>query len=168
MKKKKKKFSLSGFLSDAWLDLKFKLILIGSVFVAFLIVILLVVTDLQSDKNLLERTANKYETYIDQLLMKKFSVDELKEMNNDQLKLAVDVVIDEANNKVINAPKLNDFILPVKDDNYTTMFKISRTPKTTWVQEDIEDFWIELESLDIKNLDEKNFEFLKARLKDIR
>lgn len=168
MKKKKKKFSIIEFISDAWLDLKFKLIILGSIFIAILITVILIVNDLENDKSILDSKANKYETYIDQLLLKKYSVDELKDMNTDQLKLAVDVVIDEANNKVINSPKLDDFILPVKDDNYTTMFKLSRTPKTEWSQEDIDQFWVDLETLDIKNLDEKNFDFLKARLEDIR
>lgn len=168
MKKRKKKFSIAAFLSDAWLDLKFKLIIIGSVFISILIVIVLVFNDMENDKSILEGQANKYETYIDQLLLSKYSIDELKDMNNDQLKLAVDIVIDDANNKIINSPKLNDFILPVKDDNYTTMFKLSRIPKSEWKQEDIDQFWVDLETLDIKNLDEKNFDFLKARLEDIR
>ena len=168
MKRRKKKFSIGEFFSDAWLDLKFKLIILGSVFVAILIVIILVVTDIQKDSQSLQSKANKYETYIDQLLLKKYSEDELKSMNSDQLKLAVDIVIDDANNKIINAPKLNDFILPVKDDNYTTMFKMSREPKSQWTLEDIDPYWADIDSLDIKNLDEKNFEFLKARLKDIR
>lgn len=165
---KKKKFSIVGFFSEAWYDLKFKLIILGSLFIAFLIVIILVVTDIQNDNNIMQSKANKYETYIDQLLLKKFGLDELKNMNSDNLKVAVDMVVDEESNRIINAPKLNDFILPVKDDNYVTMFKLSRNPGIPWSQDNIDQFWIDLESLNIKNLDEKNFDFLKARLKDIR
>lgn len=166
--KKKIKFSLTQFFADAWLDLKFKLILLGSLFLAFILVIILVVSDMQHDREILESKANKYETYIDQLLIRKYSIDELKAMNHDELKLAVDIVIDEVNNQVVNAPKLNDFILPVKSEDYASVFKLTREPKKRWSEEDIKQFWIDLETLDIKDLDENNFEYLKARLKDIR
>lgn len=168
MKKRKRKKTITEFFSDLWLDLKFKLIIIGSVFIAIMISIVLVVVDIQNDSMLLESKANKYETYIDQLLLKKFSVEELKAMNNDDLKLAVDIVIDEANNRATNSPNLNDFILPIKDDDYTTVFKQSREPKDKWTQEDIDQYWVDLDTLDIKDLEKNNFEYLKARLKDIR
>ncbi|MGL1893128.1 MAG: hypothetical protein OCD02_15955 [Spirochaetaceae bacterium] len=168
MRKKNKKRTPLEFFADAWLDLKFKLIIIGSVFIAFIIIIILVVTDIQNDQMMLENKANKYETYIDQLLLKKFSIDELKDMNSDQLKIAVDMVIDETSNRVVNAPTLKDFILPVKDDNYADMFKLTREAKMKWTQEDVDQFWIDLETMNIKDLDENNFEYLKAKLKDIR
>lgn len=166
--KKKNKRSLFQFLADSWLDLKFKLIILASVFIAFIIVIILVVSDIQNDSKILESKANKYETYIDQLLLKKYSIDELKNMNSDQIKLAIDIVIDEANHEIVNAPGLQDFILPIKDQDYATVFKLSREPQKRWSQEEIDQFWIDLESLDIKNLEENNFDYLKARLKDIR
>ncbi|MBN2616723.1 MAG: hypothetical protein JXR64_00275 [Spirochaetales bacterium] len=165
---KKRRKTAKEFLADAWLDLKFKLIILGSVFIAFMIVLLLIVNDIQSDKEKLANKANKYETYIDQLLLKKYSIEELKKMSTDELKLAVDVVIDEENSRVVNSPKLNDFIIPVQDETYSTQFKLSREPKTQWTQEDIDQFWINLDTLDLNKLDEKNFEYLKARLKDIR
>ncbi len=167
MKKKNKK-KLSAFINDAWMDLKFKLIIIGSVFISIIIVLMLVVSDIQKDSELMEKTANKYETYIDQLLLSKFTVEELKDMGPDQLKLSVDMVIDEANNRVVNAPSLNDFVFPIKEDNYVSTFKLTRKPKKKWSQEDIDQFWIDIESLDIKHLDENNFEYLKARLKEVR
>lgn len=168
MKKRRGKKSVSEFFADLWLDLRFKLIMIASLFIAIMLVIVLIVTDTQNDKILLESKANKYETYIDQLLIKKFSVAELKAMNVDELKLAVDIVIDEANNLIINAPVLNDFILPIKDDDYTSVFKPIREPKNKWTQDDIDKYWIELDTLNIKDLEKNNFEYLKARLKDIR
>lgn len=168
MKKKKSKKGLFQLISEAWMDLKVKLFVIAILFISSLAVVFLVIMDVQNDKKLLESKANKYETYIDQLLLGKFTVEELKEMSPDQIKLAVDMVIDEENNKVINAPTLNDFILPVKNSDYATMFELTREPKKRWTQEEIEQFWIDLDSLDIKNLEENNFEYLKARLKDIR
>ncbi len=168
MKKRKSKKSVPEFFADLWLDLKFKLIMIFSLFIAIMMVIGLIVQDFQNDKIMLESKANKYETYIDQLLLKKFSVDELKGMNEDELKLAVDIVIDEANNLFLGAPDLNDFILPIVDDDYTSVFKQTREPKKMWTQDDIDQYWIDLDTLDIKDLEENNFEYLKARLKDIR
>jgi len=168
MKKKKSKISITQFFSNAWLDLRFKLIIFASFFIAFLLVMFLIARDVQNDKKILESKANKYETYVDQLLLAKYSIDELKNMNEDQLKLAVDVVIDEANNIMVESPKLNDFILPVKDDDYSSFFELTREAKSKWSQSDIDQFWIDLETLDIKNLDENNFDYLKARLKDIR
>ncbi len=165
--RKKKKQTLTQLISNAWMDLKVKLIILGSILIAFVMAVLLIVFDIQNDQILLESKANKYETYVDQLLLKQFSVDELKVMNADQLKLAVDMVIDEESNKVINAPSLNDFILPVKDDDFATQFKLTREPKSQWSQQDIDQFWVDLETLDIKNLEENNFEYLKARLKDV-
>lgn len=166
--KKKSKVSVSQFFADAWLDLRFKLILLGSLFFSLILIVILVFTDIQNDKILLESKANKYETYIDQLLIQKYSVEELKSMNSDDLKLAVDIVIDEANNLIINAPNLNDFILPIKNEDYASVFELTREPKNRWMQEDIDQFWIDLETMDIKDLEENNFEYLKARLKDIR
>lgn len=166
--KKKNKISITGFLSKAWLDLKFKLIILSSVFIAFLAVIFLVANDIRSDRAILENKANKYETYIDQLLLKKYSEEELKKMNSDELKMAVDIVIDEANSQIVNTPKLNDFILPVKDEDFSSVFKLTREARKSWSQEEIQEFWVDLDSLEIDNLDEKNFDYLKARLKDIR
>lgn len=166
-KRKKDRFSLKEFFADAWLDLKFKLIIISSVFIAFVIVLVLVVQDMNGDREMLASKANKYETYIDQLLLKKFTQDELKDMSRDELKLAIDMVIDEESSKVVNAPKLGDFILPVEDENYSTMFKLTREPKNSWSSQDINPYWIDLDGLDIDGLDERNFEYLKIRLKDI-
>ena len=59
-------------------------------------------------------------------------------MNQDELKLAVDMVIDEMNNSSSNAPVLKDFILPIEESDYTTVFKLTREPKTEWNQEDID------------------------------
>ena len=166
--KKNNKFSIVKFLSNAWFDLKFKLIIVGSVFIGIILVVILVVTDMDNDKKMYASKANKYETYIDQLLLQKFSIDELKEMNEDQLKLAVDMVIDTESNKVSNAPSLKDFILPVKDDDFSLKFKLTRKPKKQWSQEDIDQYWVDLETLDLDKLEENNFDYLKARLQDIR
>ncbi len=168
MKKKKSKFSIKKFLSEAWMDLKFKLIIIGSVFIAIMISLILVVSDIQSDKKISAQKIDKYETYIDNLLLEKFTTQELKNMNQDELKLAVDMVIDEMNNSSSNAPVLKDFILPIEESDYTTVFKLTREPKTEWNQEDIDPFWIDLDKIDIKDLDDKNFDFLKTKLKDVR
>jgi len=165
--RKKNKQSVGSFIKDIFADTKVKIILLASVLISFILIILLVFSDIKNDKSILETRANKYETYIDKLLLNRFSAEELKAMGDDQLKLSIDMVIDDANNKVINAPALKDFILPLKDSNYATKFRLSREPKTSWSQSDIDQFWIDIDGLDIKNLEENNFEYLKARLKEV-
>ncbi len=168
MKKKNKKKPLSQTISEGWSDFRVKLIVLATIFISFLAVIVLLFMDFQNDTKILKTKADKYETYIDQLLLGKFTSEELKEMNSDELKVAVDMVVAEENTKISNTPKLNDFILPVKDDDYSTKFRLTREPKKRWTQEDLDHFWVELNTLDIKNLEENNFEYLKARLKDVR
>ncbi len=60
--KKNNKFSIVKFLSNAWFDLKFKLIIVGSVFIGIILVVILVVTDMDNDKKMYASKANKYET----------------------------------------------------------------------------------------------------------
>ena len=167
MRKKKSKLSVSLFIKNVFADTKVKIILLVSVLFSFILIIVLVFSDIKHDEFVLKTHANKYETYIDKLLLSHFSAKELKAMDSDQLKLSIDMVIDDANNKVLNAPVLKDFILPLKDSNYATEFRLSREPKTRWSQEDIDQFWIDINGLDIKKLEENNFEYLKARLKEV-
>lgn len=168
MRKKKKKKKLSQVIREGWSDFRVKILVLTTLFISFISVVVLIINDIQNDARILEVKANKYETYIDQLLLSKFTFEELKEMSSDELKMAVDMVIEEENTKISNRPKLTDFILPVKDDDYSIKFKLTREPKKRWSSEDLEHYWIELDTLDIGNLDEKNFEYLKARLKEVR
>lgn len=167
MKRKKKK-KLSQIVSEGWTKLEVKLVVIGTLFISFILVIILIFMDVQSDAKILESKANKYETYIDQLLLARFTQDELKAMGGDELKMAIDMVVEEESNRLSSAPALNDFILPVKEDDYSTRFQQTREPKKNWSKEELEHFWIDLNDLDIKNLDENNFDYLKARLKEVR
>lgn len=151
----------------SWSDLKVKIIVLTTLFISVISVIILVALDFQRDREVIRRQADKYETYIDQLLLEKYSYEELKDMGAQELKIAIDMAIDQESQRVLNAPTLRDFLIPVKDDNYATTFKITRNPRDKWSKEEIEQFWIDLEDLDLDKLDERNLEYLKARLKDI-
>lgn len=150
-----------------WSDLRVKILVLSTIFISVLAVVLLIAVDYQRDRAVLEREADKYETYIDQLLLEKYTYDELKSMGAQELKIAIDMAIDLESQRVTSAPSLRDFILPVKEDSYASSFKITREPRERWSQEEIDQFWIDLKELELDKLEERNFEYLKAKLKDI-
>lgn len=155
--------SLSELLHDT--RVRILLFLVGFASVAS--VLILILLDIRHDKEALKKQANRYETFIDQQLIKYYTWEELTDMSDDELRVVIDRVIEKEAETLLAVPDINDFIIPAKEDTYSTGFELIRKVRPRWSDEEIKTFWKPLEDVGLDKLDEKNMNLLKGKLEGV-